>query len=87
MLTSQVLDRSFHIRVLPRHVFMPFQTALAVSRSLQALGLARTFGPVRGSSWGGAEASERLPVRCLRRAGHWRVDPGSCTQNPSQNRT
>ena len=55
--------------VLPRHVFMPFQTALAVSRSLQALGLARTFGPVRGSSWGGAEAGERLPVRCLRHAG------------------
>ena len=49
---------------------MPFQTALAVSRSLQALGHARTFGPVRGSSWGGAEAGERLPVRCLRRAGH-----------------
>ena len=49
---------------------MPFKTALAVSRSLQALGLARTFGPVRGSSWGGAEAGERLPVvRCLRRAG------------------
>ena len=58
------------LRVLPRHVFMPFQTALAVSRSLQALGLARTYGPVRGSSWGGAEAGERLPVRCLRRAGH-----------------
>ena len=58
------------LRVLPRHVFMPFQTALAVSRSLQALGFARTFGPVRGSSWGGAEAGERLPVRCLRRAGH-----------------
>ena len=46
--------------VLARHVFMPFQTALAVSRSLQALGLARAFGPVRGSSWGGAEAGERL---------------------------
>ena len=58
------------LRVLPRHVFMPFQTALAVSRSLQALGFARPFGPVRGSSWGGAEAGERLPVRCLRRAGH-----------------
>ena len=56
--------RSFpNVGVLPRHVFMPFQTALAVSRSLQALGLARTFGPVRGSSWGGAEAGERLPVR------------------------
>ena len=49
-------------RVLPRHVFMPFQTALAVSRSLRALRPARTFEPVRGSSWGGAEAGERLPV-------------------------
>ena len=53
-------DRIF--RVLPRHVFMPFQTALAVSRSLRALRPARTFEPVRASSWGGAEAGERLPV-------------------------
>ena len=61
-------NENWEFLVLPRHVFMPFQTALAVSRSVQALGLARTFGPVRGSSWGGAEAGERLPVRCLRRA-------------------
>jgi hypothetical protein len=61
-----LLFRSVHatarFRVLPRHVFMPFQTALAVSRSLRALRPARTFEPVRGSSWGGAEAGERLPV-------------------------
>ncbi|MHB1829673.1 MAG: hypothetical protein ACYCV6_18665, partial [Steroidobacteraceae bacterium] len=51
---NAVRERHAAFRVLPRHVFMPFQTALAVSRSLRALRPARTFEPVRGSSWGGA---------------------------------